>query len=229
MITKGIITETSINDLVQYYSEQVGPYIGKAVVAKCWTDPAFKHALLNPTEPYKNYPSSVRGPFAATLYIRDYLDEASQQGLLNFKWQPKMGLLGTTLGPEGEYLRVVANGTDPKTGEFVHNLVVCTLCSCYPQALLGVQPEWYKSRQYRARSISAPRGVILEFAQENGNQVQTEAYLAKTEVVKVWDSNSEVRWVVVPEAPAGVDLSPGNEKYLATLVSRNGMIGTQIL
>lgn len=235
LIDKNLIDKTKIDFAVDYYSEQVGPYIGKAIVARAWVDPSFKNALLNPADEYApewnptGYPASQRGPFSATLYIRDYLNFAASKGELTFQWPPKGGLLGSTLGPEGEFLRIVANGKESSTGKFIHNLVVCTLCSCYPQALLGVQPEWYKSRQYRARSVSAPRGVLLEFAESNGNLAQVEAYLKRVDEVRVWDSNSEVRFVVIPEPPAGVPLLPGTEKSLTQLITRNGLIGSQII
>lgn len=229
MIDKGLLQEQFIKDYVEYYNEQVGPYIGKAVVAHAWVDESFRDALLNPAKPkyrpYRNHAN--RGPFAAALYIQEYLNEAAKNNQLGFIWPPPQGLRGTLIGPEGTYVRVVANG---KQGQKrVHNLVVCTLCSCYPQALLGVQPVYYKSMQYRARSISAPRGVIQEFAESFGNLSEVNAYLDNIDVINVWDSNSEVRFFVLPEPPAGADLSPGNELNLAKLVSRNGMIGTQIL
>ena len=235
LVDKKIIAPQAMDFAVQYYSEQVGPYIGKAIVARAWVDPSFKHALLNPEDEYSpvwkpdGYSTSQRGPFSATLYMKDYLDYAAGKEQLTFQWPPQGGLLGTTVGPEGEFVRVVANGKEPKTGKAIHNMVVCTLCSCYPQALLGVQPEWYKSRQYRARSVSAPRGVLLEFAESNGNQAQVEAYLRRVDEVRVWDSNSEVRFLVIPEAPAGVPLVPGTEKELVKLITRNGMIGSQII
>jgi nitrile hydratase subunit alpha len=235
LVDKKIISQQTMDIAVQYYSEQVGPYIGKAIVARAWVDSSFKNALLNPENEYapewkpEGYPASQRGPFSATLYMKDYLDYAAGKGQLTFKWPPQGGLLGTTLGPEGEFVRVVANGKEPTTGKVIHNLVACTLCSCYPQALLGVQPEWYKSRQYRARSVSAPRGVLLEFAESNGNQAQVEAYLRRVDEVRVWDSNSEVRFLVIPEAPAGVPLVPGTETQLVNLITRDGMIGSQVI
>lgn len=232
LVDKNIMQEGMLNAFVQYYSEQVGPYIGKAVVAHAWVDPAFKDALLNPEDPkfapWRDYPSDKKGPFSATLYIKDYLDEAAKDQKLNFEWPPKLGTFGQTIGPEGEFVRVVANGLDD-SGKLIHNMVVCTLCSCYPQALLGIQPEWYKSRQYRARSIAAPRGVLLEFAESNNNLAEVEAYLQKVDEVRVWDSNSEVRFLVIPEPPSDADLTPGNEKNLVNLVTRNGMIGTQLV
>ena len=235
LIDKKIVAAPAMDFAVQYYSEQVGPYIGKAIIAHAWVDPGFKNALLNPENEYAppwkpgGYAADQRGPFSATLYMKDYLDYAQAKGLLTFTWPPQGGLLGTTVGPEGEFVRVVANGREASTGKMIHNLVVCTLCSCYPQALLGVQPEWYKSRQYRARSVSAPRGVLLEFAESNGNVAQVEAYLKRVDEVRVWDSNSEVRFLVIPEAPAGVPLAPGSEIDLVKLITRNGMIGSQII
>jgi nitrile hydratase len=105
-------------------------------------------------------------------------------------------------------LRVVEN-TDS-----VHNLIVCTLCSCYPIALLGPSPSWYKSEQYRARAVSEPRAVLHEFGLE----------LAGDKRIVVWDSTAEARYMVLPQRPAGTEhLSEGE---LAALVTRNGLIGT---
>jgi nitrile hydratase subunit alpha len=228
--------QASIDHFVDYYETKVGPQFGKAVIARAWIDPAFKDALLNPEhpkfEPYKS--SSKRGPFAATWFIRDFLDHApSMRGI----WLPPSDLAGYTIGPEGEWLRVVANGKANPSAPFVHNLVSCTLCSCYPQALLGVQPVWYKSRQYRARSITAPRGILREFAAERGaNKYLSwlEAYLALVDEVRVWDSNSEVRFLVIPQPPAdavvkGVVKDSPQEVALRQRVTRNAMIGAEIL
>ncbi|MFM8331055.1 MAG: nitrile hydratase subunit alpha [Candidatus Methylumidiphilus sp.] len=226
-----VYSQQVIEGFIQYYHEQVGPYTGKAVVAHAWVDPAFKDALLNPEkpnyEPYKSHPK--RGPFAAAIYISEFLAVAASANRLAFRWPPEQGLKGYTLGAEGDYLRVVANGYEAKTGQTVHNLVACTLCSCYPQALLGVQPVWYKSQQYRARSVSAPRGVLLEFAQFNGNLSQVQAYLNTVTEVRVWDSNSEVRFFVIPEPPQGQALTYANEINLVNFVTRNGMICTQLI
>ncbi len=96
----------------------------------------------------------------------------------------------------------------------VHNLVVCTLCSCYPWALLGLPPLWYKSAPYRSRVVIDPRGVLREFGLELGEEVE----------IRVWDSTSEVRYLVLPERPAG---SEGlGENDLAALIGRDAMIGT---
>ncbi len=95
----------------------------------------------------------------------------------------------------------------------VHNLVVCTLCSCYPWGLLGLPPRWYKAAPYRSRSVIDPRGVLAEFGLALGNEVE----------VRVWDSTAEIRYLVLPERPAGTDgLS---EAALAELVTRDAMIG----
>ncbi len=110
-------------------------------------------------------------------------------------------------GRQGEHMRVVENTPD------VHNLVVCTLCSCYPWAVLGLPPAWYKSSAYRARAVIAPREVLANF----GVDVP-----ASTEV-RVWDSTAEIRYLVLPERPAGTE--GWSEDALATLVTRDSMIG----
>jgi len=96
-----------------------------------------------------------------------------------------------------------------------HNLVVCTLCSCYPLRLIGMSPAWYKSIEYRARAVRDPHGVLREFGVELPDNVE----------LRVWDSTSELRYLVVPERPAGTEGWP--EEQLAGLVTRNSMIGTQ--
>jgi len=96
----------------------------------------------------------------------------------------------------------------------VHNIVVCTLCSCYPWTLLGLPPVWYKSAAYRSRAVIDPRGVLNEFGVEIGDDVD----------VRVWDSTAEVRYLVLPERPAGSEHL--TEEALAALVTRDSMIGT---
>lgn len=115
--------------------------------------------------------------------------------------------LGYT-GRQGEHMQAVFN--TPET----HNLVVCTLCSCYPWSVLGTPPVWYKSPPYRSRAVIDPRGVIAEFGYE----------LPASTAIRVWDSTSELRYLVVPMRPAGTDKM--SEAELAGLVSRNAMIGT---
>ncbi|MFP6690594.1 MAG: nitrile hydratase subunit alpha [Alphaproteobacteria bacterium] len=111
-------------------------------------------------------------------------------------------------GVQGEDMVVVENTPE------VHNLLVCTLCSCYPWPVLGLPPVWYKAAPYRARAVSEPRSVLEEFGVDIGDDVE----------VRVWDSTAEVRYMVLPECPDGTeDLS---EEELAALVTRNSMIGT---
>lgn len=115
------------------------------------------------------------------------------------------------LGPEGRHVVVVENSAR------VHNLVVCTLCSCYPWPLLGLPPRWYKSAAYRSRAVRDPRGVLAEFGVALAPEVE----------VRVWDSTAEIRYLVLPERPKG---SEGlGEDALARLVSRDAMIGTALL
>jgi len=111
-------------------------------------------------------------------------------------------------GPEGGSLVAVEN--TPR----VHNLVVCTLCSCYPWSVLGLPPTWYKSFAYRSRAVRDPRGLLKEFGVEIPEQVE----------VRVWDSSAEQRYIVIPERPAGTGRM--NEEQLTGLVTRDSMVGT---
>lgn len=110
-------------------------------------------------------------------------------------------------GAQGEYMIVVENS--PK----VHNLVVCTLCSCYPWPTLGLPPAWYKSAPYRSRAVIDPRGVLKEFGLQLPDDVE----------IRVWDSTSEIRYLVLPERPAGTEHL--TEDQLAALVTRDSMVG----
>jgi len=115
--------------------------------------------------------------------------------------------LGYT-GLQGEHMVAVENTAN------IHNVVVCTLCSCYPWPVLGVPPVWYKSSEYRARVVRDPKGVLAEFGTHLPNDAD----------IRVWDSTAEIRYLVIPQRPAGTDdLSPA---ALAGLVSRDSMIGT---
>ena len=114
-------------------------------------------------------------------------------------------------GLQGEHMYVVENTPD------VHNLVVCTLCSCYPWPVLGLPPTWYKSAPYRSRAVIDPRGVLAEFGTVVGSDV----------AVRVWDSTAELRYLVLPERPEGTDGM--SQKELAQLVSRNAMIGVEMV
>ncbi len=112
-------------------------------------------------------------------------------------------------GRQGEHMRVVENTAE------IHNLVVCTLCSCYPWPVLGLPPVWYKSAPYRSRAVIDPRGVLGEFGTTLDADVN----------VRVWDSTSEMRYLVLPERPAGTD--GWSAEDLEKLVSRNSMIGVE--
>jgi len=112
------------------------------------------------------------------------------------------------LGKATAHLKVVENTPE------IHNLVVCTLCSCYPFSILGMAPNWYKTAAYRSRSVRDPRGVLAEFGVDLDDEVE----------VRVWDSTAELRYMVLPQRPPGTDGL--NEEQLAKLVSRNSMIGT---
>lgn len=114
-------------------------------------------------------------------------------------------------GPEGDHMVVVENTPD------VHNLVVCTLCSCYPWPVLGLPPTWYKSPPYRSRAVREPRVLLRELGTEIPDDVE----------IRVWDSSAEVRYLVVPERPAGTESL--REDELAALVTRDSMIGVERL
>lgn len=118
-----------------------------------------------------------------------------------------IGSLGFS-GRQGEHMRAVFN-TDE-----THNLVVCTLCSCYPWSVLGLPPVWYKAPAYRSRAVIDPRGVLSEF----------DLVLPETTKIRVWDSTAELRYLVVPQRPAGTD--GWMVEQLADLVTRDSMIGT---
>ena len=112
-------------------------------------------------------------------------------------------------GRQGEHIVAVENTPD------VHNVVVCTLCSCYPWTVLGLPPVWYKSAPYRAKVVQDPRGVLAEFG----------TAIAEDKEIRVWDSTSEMRYLVIPERPAGTE--NWTEEQLRDLVTRNAMIGVE--
>ncbi|MDL2397620.1 nitrile hydratase subunit alpha [Rhizobium mayense] len=113
-------------------------------------------------------------------------------------------------GRQGEHMRAVFNTPE------MHNLIVCTLCSCYPWSVLGLPPVWYKAPAYRSRAVIDPRGVLAEFG----------LTLPEGKKIRVWDSTAELRYLVIPERPAGTERM--SESALADLVSRDAMIGTAI-
>ena len=170
---KGLIDPAALDAIVETYEHKVGPRNGARVVAKAWSDPAYRDRLMAD----------------ATAAIAE-LDISGRQG---------------------EHMIAVENTAE------VHNLVVCTLCSCYPWSVLGLPPTWYKSNAYRSRAVIDPRGVLAEFGVTVDPDVE----------VRVWDSTAEVRYLVVPRRPAGTeDLG---EDALADLVTRDAMIGTALV
>jgi len=170
LVEKGLVDPAALDAIVDHYEHKVGPRNGARVVARAWSDPAYRERLLSD----------------ATAAIAE----------LDFT------------GRQGEHMIAVENTDD------VHNLVVCTLCSCYPWPVLGLPPVWYKSAPYRSRAVIDPRGVIAEFGTQLPQDVE----------VRVWDSTAEVRYLVIPQRPAGTEGL--NEDALAALVTRDGMIGT---
>ncbi len=141
----------------------------------------------------------------ARVVARAWVDPAFKERLLA-DGTTAAGELGIA-GAEGDNVRVVENTDD------VHNLVVCTLCSCYPWPLLGVPPIWYKSFAYRARAVAEPRAVLREFGCEVADDVE----------IRVWDSSAAVRYLVLPQRPPGTEAL--DEDELAGLVTRDAMIG----
>jgi nitrile hydratase len=170
LVEKGVVDPATVDEIVRYYEQDVGPLNGAKVVARAWADAAYRKRLL---------------------------DDASVA----------IAELGFT-GPEGEHMVVVENTPA------VHNVVVCTLCSCYPWAVLGLPPAWYKSPAYRSRIVREPRAVLAEMGLSLPEEVE----------IRVWDSSAEVRYLVLPERPAGTE--SWTEERLATLVSRDAMVGT---
>jgi len=167
---KGYIDPPALDRIVETYQTRIGPRNGAHVVAKAWSDPAFRDWLLR--------------------------DASAAIASLGY------------LGRQGEHMVAVEN-TDE-----VHNMVVCTLCSCYPWPVLGLPPAWYKSAPYRSRAVRDPRGVLAEFG----------VTLPAEKQIRIWDSTAEVRYLVVPQRPAG---SEGlDEEQLAALVTRDSMVGT---
>ena len=142
----------------------------------------------------------------ARVIARSWVDPEFEGSLRNNAMQA-FTALGLAKGG-GYGLKAVFNS------DTVHNLVVCTLCSCYPLALIGIPPSWYKLNEYRARAVRDPRGVLEEFGVKLNEHVE----------VRVWDSTSERRYIVVPQRPAGTE--GWSEDRLAELVTRNSMIGT---
>ena len=169
------------------------------LVEKGLVDRAALDALVD------TYEHKVGPRNGARVVARAWVDPAYKQRLLT-NASSAIAELGYS-GAQGEHMLVVEN--TPK----LHNLVVCTLCSCYPWPVLGLPPVWYKSSPYRSRAVIDPRGVLREFGLELADDVE----------VRVWDSTAELRYLVLPERPAGSEKL--GEEELAALVSRDSMVG----
>ena len=167
---------------------------------KGYIDPAALDVLIDA------YQTKIGPRNGARVVARAWCNEEFRRWLLSDATAAiaSMGLSGR----QGEHMVAVEN--TPR----VHNLVVCTLCSCYPWAVLGLPPTWYKSAPYRARAVKDPRGVLREFGVE----------LPDTTQIRIWDSTAEVRYLVVPQRPSGT--AHLSEQELANLVTRDSMIGT---
>jgi nitrile hydratase len=166
---KGFVDSAAVDAIIRHYEQDIGPMNGARVVARAWSDPAYKRRLLE----------------NATAAVAEF----------------GFG------GAQGEHLVAVENG--PR----VHNVVVCTLCSCYPWPVLGLPPSWYKSPAYRSRVVREPRAVLSEMGLELPASVE----------IRVWDSSAEVRYLVLPEQPA--EAAGLDEAALAGWVTRDAMIG----
>jgi nitrile hydratase subunit alpha len=169
------------------------------LVEKGLVDPAALDALVD------TYENKVGPRNGARVVAHAWVDSAYKQRLLAdaTKAIAELGFLGA----QGEHMVVLENTPQ------VHNMVVCTLCSCYPWPVLGLPPVWYKSAPYRSRAVIDPRGVLQEFDLELPAEVE----------VRVWDSTAELRYLVLPERPAGTEGM--TEEALAALVTRDAMIG----
>ena len=170
LVEKRLVDPAALDVLIDTYENKIGPKNGARIVARAWTDPAYRQRLLTD----------------ATAAIAEF----------------GYG------GRQGEDMVAVENG--PR----LRNMVVCTLCSCYPWPVLGLPPVWYKSAPYRARAVREPRAVLADFG-----------VLVEPDVeVRVWDSTAELRYLVIPMRPPGTEGM--SEEQLAALVTRDSMIGT---
>ena len=169
LVEKGYVDPAALDRIVEMYETKVGPHIGARVVARAWSDPAFRKALL---------------------------EDASRAI--------------SALDGFGRVEHLVAVENTPR----MHNLVVCTLCSCYPWDVLGLPPVWYKSFPYRSRAVKEPRAVLADFGVTLPADIE----------IRVWDSTAEMRFLVLPMRPAGTD--GWDESKLAALVTRDSMVGS---
>jgi nitrile hydratase subunit alpha len=170
------------------------------LTAKGYIDPAALDLLI---DTYKNKIGPRNG---ARVVARAWSDPEFRRWLL-LDATAAIASLGFG-GRQGEHMIAVENTAE------VHNLVVCTLCSCYPWPILGLPPTWYKSAPYRSRAVKDPRGVLRDFGVD----------LPESTGIRVWDSTAEVRYLVIPRRPSGSELL--GEAALANLVTRDSMIGT---
>lgn len=170
------------------------------LIAKGLIDPAAVEAILT------TYETRVGPHLGAALVARAWADPAFRGRLID-NANAAMSEMGIS-GRQGEHVVAVENT------EATHNMVVCTLCSCYPWPLLGIPPTWYKSDAYRARAVREPRKVLAEFG----------VTLPQGRAVRVWDSTAEIRYLIVPMRPDGCE--GWSEVRLAELVTRDSMIGT---
>jgi len=174
--------------------------IESLLVEKGLVDPAALDAVID------TYEHKVGPHNGARVIARAWVNAAYRERLLANAPAAIAEISG--LQPsQGEHIMAVENGPE------VHNLIVCTLCSCYPFTLIGLPPVWYKSAAYRSRAVIHPRGVLREFGLEIPEDVE----------VRVWDSTAELRYLVVPERPAGTEKM--SEDELANLVTRDSMVG----
>ena len=171
-----------------------------------------KRGLIDPAaldEIIDTYQNKIGPKNGATIIAKALLDKNFKKALINDPMQilEKHGFLGR----QGEHIKVVENTPE------VHNIVVCTLCSCYPWPLLGIPPTWYKSDEYRSRVVREPRKCLSDFG----------VTLPKDTKVRVWDSTAEIRYLVLPILPDKYkDL---DEKRLSEIISRDAMIGTALI
>ncbi len=170
------------------------------LAAKGYVDPAALDALID------TYQTRIGPRNGARVVAKAWVDPAYREWLRQDA-SAAIASLGYT-GRQGEHMMVVENAPD------CHHLVVCTLCSCYPWPVLGLPPTWYKSAPYRSRAVRDPRGVLVDFG----------VTLPASTQIRVWDSTAEVRYLVLPQRPAGTD--GWSEAALAELVTRDSMIGT---
>src|SRR6185295_5804711 len=166
---------------------------------KGYIDPAALDVVID------TYQTRIGPRNGARVVARAWVDPAYRRWLLDDA-SAAIASLGYT-GRQGEHMIAVENTATR------HNLVVCTLCSCYPWPVLGLPPTWYKSAPYRSRAVIDPRGVLREFGVTLADDVQ----------VRVWDSTAEIRYLVLPERPPGTEKM--TEDALAALVTRNAMVG----